>query len=142
MNIIIVCTSTKTFSQMMSWEPSKLKIRKTTETNMMPEVTANTTLNLEKNIIQELLLLVVDIGSSIVRRLQWKMTTKKKSPPVHKIHPKPLSMMLEFKKKYEIHIILHYFPSISYYFHIPKSFLNFFPHTGKNRNRRKSNLLP
>ena len=35
-----------------------------------------------------------------------------------------------------------YFPSISYYFHIPKIFLNFFPHTGKNRNRRKSNLLP
>ena len=70
MNIIIVCTSTKTFSHMMSWEPSKLKIRKTTETNMMPEVTANTTLNLEKNIIQELLLLVVGIGSSIVRRLQ------------------------------------------------------------------------
>ena len=34
------------------------------------------------------------------------------------------------------------FPSISYYFHIPKNFLNFFPHTGKNRNRRKSNLLP
>ena len=34
------------------------------------------------------------------------------------------------------------FPSISYYFHIPKIFLNFFPHTGKNRNRRKSNLLP
>ena len=33
-----------------------------------------------------------------------------------------------------------YFPSISYYFHIPKIFLNFFPHTGKNRNRRKSNL--
>ena len=71
MNMIIVCTSTKTFSQMMSWEPSKLKIRKTTETNMMPEVTANTTLNLEKNIIQELLLRVVGIiGSSIVRRLQ------------------------------------------------------------------------
>ena len=71
MNMIIVCTSTKTFSQMMSWEPSKLKIRKTTETNMMPEVTANTTLNLEKNIIQELLLLGVGIiGSSIVRRLQ------------------------------------------------------------------------
>ena len=37
--------------------------------------------------------------------------------------------------------IIH-FPSISYYFHIPKIFLNFFPHTGKNRNRRKSNLLP
>ena len=35
-----------------------------------------------------------------------------------------------------------YFPSISYYFHIPKIFLIFFPHTGKNRNRRKSNLLP
>ena len=35
-----------------------------------------------------------------------------------------------------------FFPSISYYFHIPKNFLNFFPHTGKNRNRRKSNLLP
>ena len=35
-----------------------------------------------------------------------------------------------------------FFPSISYYFHIPKIFLNFFPHTGKNRNRRKSNLLP
>ena len=35
-----------------------------------------------------------------------------------------------------------YFPSISYYFHIPKIFLNFFPHTGKNRTRRKSNLLP
>ena len=34
------------------------------------------------------------------------------------------------------------FPSISYYFHIPKIFLIFFPHTGKNRNRRKSNLLP
>ena len=34
------------------------------------------------------------------------------------------------------------FPSISYYFHIPKIFYNFFPHTGKNRNRRKSNLLP
>ena len=34
------------------------------------------------------------------------------------------------------------FPSISYYFHIPKIFLDFFPHTGKNRNRRKSNLLP
>ena len=34
------------------------------------------------------------------------------------------------------------FPSISYYFHIPKMFLIFFPHTGKNRNRRKSNLLP
>ena len=34
------------------------------------------------------------------------------------------------------------FPSISYYFQIPKIFLNFFPHTGKNRNRRKSNLLP
>ena len=34
------------------------------------------------------------------------------------------------------------FPSISYYFHIPKIFLNFFPHTRKNRNRRKSNLLP
>ena len=34
------------------------------------------------------------------------------------------------------------FPSISYYFHIPKIFLNFFPHTGKNRNRQKSNLLP
>ena len=69
--MIIVWTSTKTFSQMMSWEPSKLKIRKTTETNMMPEVTANTTLNLEKNIIQELLLRVVGIiGSSIVRRLQ------------------------------------------------------------------------
>ena len=33
------------------------------------------------------------------------------------------------------------FPSISYYFHIPKIFLNFFPHTGKNRNRQKSNLL-
>ena len=48
MKMIIVCTSTKTFSQMMSWEPSKLKIRKTTETNMMPDVTANTTLNLEK----------------------------------------------------------------------------------------------
>ena len=68
MKMIIVCTSTKTFSQMMSWEPSKLKIRKTTETNMMPDVTANTILNLEKNIIQELL--VVGIGSSIVRRLQ------------------------------------------------------------------------
>ena len=95
--MIIVCNSTKTFSQMMSWEPSKLKIRKTTETNMMPDVTANTTLNLEKNIIQELLLLVVGTGSWIVRRLQWKMTTKKKSPPVHEIHPKPLSMMLEFK---------------------------------------------
>ena len=37
---------------------------------------------------------------------------------------------------------IHTFPSISYYFHIPKIFLNFFPHTGKNRNRRKSNLLP
>ena len=48
MKMIIVCTSTKTFSQMMSWEPSKLKIRKTTETNMMPDVTANTILNLEK----------------------------------------------------------------------------------------------
>ena len=36
----------------------------------------------------------------------------------------------------------YYFPSISYYFHIPKNFLIFFPHTGKNRNRRKSNLLP
>ena len=36
----------------------------------------------------------------------------------------------------------HYFPSISYYFHIPKFFLIFFPHTGKNRNRWKSNLLP
>ena len=35
-----------------------------------------------------------------------------------------------------------FFPSISYYFHIPKLFLIFFPHTGKNRNRRKSNLLP
>ena len=35
-----------------------------------------------------------------------------------------------------------HFPSISYYFHIPKIFLNFFPHTGKNRNWRKSNLLP
>ena len=70
MKMIIVCNSTKTFSQMMSWEPSKLKIRKTTETNMMPDATANTTLNLEKNIIQELLLLVVGIGSSIVRRLQ------------------------------------------------------------------------
>ena len=35
-----------------------------------------------------------------------------------------------------------FFPSISYYFHIPNFFLNFFPHTGKNRNRRKSNLLP
>ena len=34
------------------------------------------------------------------------------------------------------------FPSISFYFHIPKNFLNFFPHTRKNRNRRKSNLLP
>ena len=34
------------------------------------------------------------------------------------------------------------FPSISHYFHIPKILLNFFPHTGKNRNRRKSNLLP
>ena len=34
------------------------------------------------------------------------------------------------------------FPSISYYFHIPKKFLFFFPHTGKNRNRRRSNLLP
>ena len=34
------------------------------------------------------------------------------------------------------------FPSISYYFHIPKNFLIFFPHTVKNRNRRKSNLLP
>ena len=40
------------------------------------------------------------------------------------------------------HSTQHYFPSISYYFHIPKFFLNFFPHTGKNRNRRKSNLLP
>ena len=30
------------------------------------------------------------------------------------------------------------FPSISYYFQIPKIFLNFFPHTGKNRNRQKS----
>ena len=29
------------------------------------------------------------------------------------------------------------FPSISYYFHIPKIFLILFPHTGKNRNRRK-----
>jgi hypothetical protein len=48
MKMIIVCTSTKTFSQMMLWKPSKLKIRKTIETNMMPEVTANTTLNLEK----------------------------------------------------------------------------------------------
>ena len=38
--------------------------------------------------------------------------------------------------------LLEYFPSISYYFHIPKNFLIFFPHTGKNRNRRKSNLLP
>ena len=38
--------------------------------------------------------------------------------------------------------IIFSFPSISYYFHIPTSFLNFFPHTGKNRNRRKSNLLP
>ena len=37
---------------------------------------------------------------------------------------------------------MNYFPSISYYFHIPKNFLNFFPHAGKNRNRRKSNLLP
>ena len=37
---------------------------------------------------------------------------------------------------------LFLFPSISYYFHIPKNFLIFFPHTGKNRNRRKSNLLP
>ena len=36
----------------------------------------------------------------------------------------------------------YYFPFISYYFHIPKNFLIFFPHTGKNRNRRKSNLLP
>ena len=35
-----------------------------------------------------------------------------------------------------------FFPSISYCFHIPKIFLFFFPHTGKNRNRRKSNLLP
>ena len=35
-----------------------------------------------------------------------------------------------------------HFPSISYYFHIPKIFLIFFPHIGKNRNRRKSNLLP
>ena len=26
-----------------------------------------------------------------------------------------------------------HFPSISYYFHIPKNFHNFFPHTGKNR---------
>ena len=25
----------------------------------------------------------------------------------------------------------HYFPSISYYFHMPKNFLIFFPHTGK-----------
>ena len=33
-------------------------------------------------------------------------------------------------------------PSISYYFHIPKFFLNFFPHSGKNWNRRNSNLLP
>ena len=34
------------------------------------------------------------------------------------------------------------FPSISYYFFIPKIFDYFFPHTRKNRNRRKSNLLP
>ena len=40
------------------------------------------------------------------------------------------------------YILVYIFPSISYYFHIPKNFLNFFPHTGKNRNRRKSNLLP
>ena len=39
-------------------------------------------------------------------------------------------------------LIKNIFPSISYYFHIPKIFLNFFPHTGKNRNRQKSNLLP
>ena len=36
----------------------------------------------------------------------------------------------------------NHFPSISYYFHIPKNFLIFFPHTGKNRKRQKSNLLP
>ena len=36
----------------------------------------------------------------------------------------------------------NHFPSISYYFHIPKFFLNFFPHTRKNRNKQKSNLLP
>ena len=39
-------------------------------------------------------------------------------------------------------VVKKHFPSVSYYFHIHKIFLNFFPHTGKNRNRRKSNLLP
>ena len=34
--------------------------------------------------------------------------------------------------------IFRLFPIIS----ISQKFLNFFPHTGKNRNRRKSNLLP
>ena len=34
------------------------------------------------------------------------------------------------------------FPYISYYFHIPKIFDYFFFFFGKNRNRRKSNLLP
>ena len=36
------------------------------------------------------------------------------------------------------------FPSISYYFHIPKNFIfwNFIVLIGKNRNRWKSNLLP
>ena len=43
--------------------------------------------------------------------------------------------VIHFKRKF-------FFPSISYYFHIPKLFLIFFPHNGKNRNRRKSNLLP
>ena len=38
--------------------------------------------------------------------------------------------------------MFNHFLSISYYFHIPKIFLIFFPHAGKNRNRQKSNLLP
>ena len=46
-----------------------------------------------------------------------------------------------FEKKY-FFLRKNTFPSISYYFHIPKFFDYFFPHTRKNRNRRKSNLLP
>ena len=63
-----------------------------------------------------------------------------------------LSKMLALKRplyfKVQTNYIIFYnsckliFPSISYYFHIPKNVLKFFPHTGKNRNRRKSNLLP
>ena len=44
----------------------------------------------------------------------------------------------DYKRKEEVTPFSVYFLLFPY----PKNFSLFFPHTGKNRNRRKSNLLP